>query len=73
MQMKEPVYGNGIDSDFEEALSENAIAKARFEGLTDADKNAFLQRVRSAGSKDAMKPLLDELVGWQKGHAPYEL
>ena len=70
--MTEPLYGNGIRGVLDQALAENAVAKRRFEGLSDADREAFLRRAEGADLKET-KELLNELVGWQKGHAPYQL
>jgi hypothetical protein len=72
MKMTEPLFGNGIRGVLDEALAENAIAKRRFEGLSDADREAFLRRAEGA-DLEKTKELLNELVGWQKGHAPYQL
>ena len=70
--MTEPLFGNGIRGVLDEALAENAIAKRRFEGLSDADREAFLRRAEGADLEET-KELLNELTGWQKGHAPYQL
>ncbi len=70
--MTEPLYGNGIRGVLDQALAENAVAKRRFEGLSGADREAFLRRAEGADLKET-KELLNELVGWQKGHAPYQL
>ena len=70
--MTEPLFGNGIRGVLEEALAENAIAKRRFEGLSDADREAFLRRAEGADLEETKK-LLNELTGWQEGHAPYQL
>ena len=37
-----------------------------------ADREAFLRRAEGA-DLEKTKELLNELVGWQKGHAPYQL
>ena len=73
MQMKEPLYGNGIRGVLDEALAENATAKSRFESLSAADRAAFLRRTEGVRSREEMKGLLDELAGWQEGHPPYQL
>ena len=70
--MTEPLFGNGIRGVLDEALAENAVAKLRFEGLSDADRKAFLRRAEGA-DLEKTKELLNELTGWQKGHAPYQL
>ena len=72
MDVQEPLYGNGIRGVLDEALAENAVAKLRFEGLSPADREAFLHRAEGAGLAET-KELLNELVGWQKGHPPYQL
>ena len=72
MNMTGPLYGNGIRGELDEALAENAVAKLRFEGLSPADREAFLRRAEGAGLAET-KELLNELVGWQKGHPPYQL
>ena len=41
MDVREPLYGNGIQGVLDEALAENAVAKLRFEGLSPADRAAF--------------------------------
>lgn len=66
-------YGNGIDSDLEEALAENAIAKARFNAMPDGERKEFLRRAREIRGLEEQKKLLNELVGWKKGHEPYQL
>ena len=69
----EPVYGNGVQGVLDEALAENAVAKMRYEGLSPADREAFLRRAAQAGGLGEIKELLNDLVGWQKGHGPYQL
>ena len=69
---QEPLYGNGIRGVLNEALAENAVAKLRFEGLSEPDREAFLRRAEGADLAKT-KELLNELGGWQKGHAPYQL
>ncbi len=67
------LYGNGVDSDLEEALAENAVARARFSAMPDEKRKEFLLRARKAHGLEEQKKLLDELVGWKKGHEPYQL
>ena len=72
MDMQKPLYGNGLRGALDEALAENAVAKLRFEGLSPADRAAFLRRAEGADLAET-KELLNELTGWQEGHPPYQL
>ena len=71
--MNEPLFGNGIRGVLDEALAENAIAKSRFESLSPEDRSAFLKRAEKTRELGEMKELLNDLVGWQEGHPPYQL
>ena len=66
-------YGNGIGRDLAEALAENAVARARFDAMTPEERSAFLRRARQRRGLREQKALVDELAGWEQGHAPYQL
>lgn len=72
-KMKQPIYGNGIRSDFTQALAENAVARAKFESLPPREREEILRRAGQRRGLQEQKALLDELTGWQIGHPPYQL
>lgn len=71
--MKRKRRGNGLHSNFEQALAENAVARSRFESLGPKEQEALRARARDARGLEENKRLLDEMVGWQEGHPPYQL
>ena len=66
-------YGNGITTDFGQALAENAAAMAMFDAMTAEEKQKVLARARQAENFSQMKELINDLVGWQEGHPPFQL
>ncbi len=66
-------YGNGITTDFGQCLAENATAMAMFDAMTPEEKQKVLERARQAENYPQMKELINDLVGWQIGHPPYQL
>ena len=66
-------YGNGITTDFGQALAENAKAMEFFDAMTPEDKQRLLARARQARDFNEMKALIDNLVDWELGHPPYQL
>ncbi len=41
--------------------------------MDDRDREALMRRARRIGDQRAMDDLVDGLLGWQKGHPPYQL
>ncbi len=72
MKMKKERNRFGIYNDFDKALSENAVAKARFSALTPEEQAAYRARAQRARGLEECKRLADELVGSQIGHPPYQ-
>ena len=66
-------YGNGITTDFGQALAENAKAMKFFDAMAPEDRQKLLARARQAKDFREMKALIDEMVGWEIGHEPYQL
>ena len=73
MAQKDYGFGNGITTLFAQALSENAAAMLRFDAMPEEEKRAVLERAQSIQTMDEMKAYLDSVVGWKKGHPPYQL
>ena len=65
--MNEPVK-----SDFERALAENAAAKIKFDALTEPERAKLRDRAARAAGFDAMRDIVNDFVGWQEGHGPYQ-
>ena len=66
-------FGNGITTLFSQALTENAAAIERFDAMTADEKRAVIERARKIETIQEMKAYIDSLVGWEKGHPPYQL
>ena len=66
-------YENGIRKDLTEALAENAVARLRFNAMTEEERKSFLRRTDRAKGREELKALTDELAGWRRGHPPYQL
>ncbi len=73
MIVKKKRNRNGIYNDFDKALSENAVAQSRFAALTPEEQEDLRARAGEAHGLEENKRLADDLVGWQKGHPPYQL
>ena len=73
MNVKKERNRFGIYTDFDKALSENAVAKLRFDSLPPEEQANFRARAKNARGLEENKRLIDELVGWQIGHPPYQL
>ena len=72
MKMRHIPYGEGIADDFERALTENAIAKERFEALPREAQEKLRRRAEQTRSFGELKAVIDAFVGWQTGHGPYQ-
>ena len=74
MIVKKKRNRNGIYNDLDKALSENAVAQIRFASLPKEEQAALRARAEeTAHGLEENKRLADDLVGWQKGHPPYQL
>ena len=73
MKMRDIPYGKGISSDFARALTENAIAKERYEALPPEDQEKLRSRAEQTLNFWEMKAVIDAFVGWQTGHGPFQL
>ena len=73
MKMRHIPYGEGISSDFMRALTENAIAKERYEALPPEAQEKLRQRADQTQNFWELKAVIDAFVGWQTGHGPYQL
>ena len=62
-----------IPEGFREALGRNGKAVQYWCGLTPEKRREVLQRVEKLSDPGEIKSLVDELVGWEKGHPPYQL
>lgn len=71
--MRDYGFGNGITTIFSEALTENAEAMLLFDAMTAEEKQKVLSRAAEIDTIADMKAYLDELVGFEIGHPPYQL
>lgn len=55
------------------SLEKNAAARAVYLAMDDRDRESLMRRARRIGDQRAMDDLVDGLLGWQKGHPPYQL
>ena len=62
-----------IHSDFDRALAENAAALDKFHALTAQEREKLRQRAARAADDAALRELVNDFVGWQEGHGPYQL
>lgn len=68
------MYENrSIKTDFERALAENGIALEKFSALTEPEREKLRQRAAKAADFTAMREIINDFVGWQEGHGPYQL
>lgn len=60
-------------ADLRRALAENAMARERFNSLPPEAREKLLRRAEQVHDRMEMKALVDEFLGWQTGHPPYQL
>ena len=61
-----------IKTDFDRALAENAVALEKFEALSEAEREKLRRRAARAVDFTAMRGIVNDFVGWQEGHGPYQ-
>ena len=66
-------YSRGIHSDLDQALTENAQAKLRFDAMTEEERRRFRKKAEQARDMEEIRRLTDGLAGWQEGYPPYQL
>ena len=71
--MRKHRWSEGIHSDLDQALTENAVAKSRFEAMTEEERQRLRRRAAEASDMEEVRKLTNDLVGWQEGHPPYQL
>ena len=62
-----------VKTDFDRALAENAAALDKFTSLTEQEREKLRQRAAQAADFSAMREIVNDFVGWQEGHGPYQL
>ena len=62
-----------INTDFDRALAENAVALEKFGALTEQEREKLRRRAARAADFTAMREIVSDFVGWQEGHGPYQL
>ncbi len=68
------MYENrSVKTDFDRALAENAVALDKFTSLTEQEREKLRQRAARAADFSAMREIVNDFVGWQEGHGPYQL
>ena len=68
------MYENrSVNTDFDRALAENAVALDKFTSLTEQEREKLRQRAARAADFSAMREIVNDFVGWQEGHGPYQL
>lgn len=68
------MYENrSVKTDFDRALAENAVALDKFMSLTEQEREKLRQRAARAADFSAMREIVNDFVGWQEGHGPYQL
>lgn len=55
------------------ALGKNAAAKAMYEAMEPREQEKFRRRAARAGSPEELDDAVNSLVGFQRGHPPYQL
>ena len=53
-------------------LSRNAVAKGIVEAMTEEQRKLFLTRLQEKKNPDEQMEYINSIVGWQKGHPPYQ-
>lgn len=64
---------DGITTAFERAITSNGEALSIYNAMLAEERQAFRQRAEQCRSREELKNMIDELVGWKKGHPPYQL
>ena len=68
------MYENrSVKTDFDRALAENAVALDKFTSLTEQEREKLRQRAARAADFSALREIVNDFVGWQEGHGPYQL
>ena len=68
------MYENrSVKTDFDRALAENAVALDKFTSLTEQEREKLRQRAARAADFSAVREIVNDFVGWQEGHGPYQL
>ena len=68
------MYENrSVKTEFDRALAENAVALDKFTSLTEQEREKLRQRAARAADFSAMREIVNDFVGWQEGHGPYQL
>ena len=62
-----------VDSALEWELGKNAAAKAAYEAMEPEARERFRSRVSGARTRAEVREAVNALVGWQRGHGPYQL
>ena len=58
---------------FERALDRNAAAGALVRAMDEASRAELRRRARELRTPEELDAFVDGLLGWQKGHPPYQL
>jgi len=64
---------DGITTLFERALTSNGEALSIYNAMLPEEQKKLRDRAAGIESKEEMKAVINELVGWKKGHPPYQL
>ena len=63
----------GLPESFREALERNGKAVIWWEAMTDEERAQHLHAVSALRGPQEMEAYVDNLVGWEIGHPPYQL
>lgn len=64
---------DGITDLFERALTSNGEALIIYNAMLPEERQKLRDRAARITDKNEMKALINDLVGWQEGHPPYQL
>jgi len=73
MNMENHGRTDGITTDFERAITSNGEALSIYNAMLPEEQQKFRQRAEQTCCREELKNMIDELVGWKKGHPPYQL
>jgi len=73
MNMENHGRTDGITTAFERAITSNGEALSIYNAMLPEEQRKFRQKAERCRSREELKETVNELVGWKKGHPPYQL
>lgn len=73
MNMENHGRSDGITTAFERAITSNGEALSIYNAMLPQEQREFRKKAEQCRSREELKNLINELVGWQTGHPPYQL